>query len=222
MKTLIKSSLYVALFGVCCFLSTTDGYSQEQETTDEVSLTPKFGIKGGLNLTNLYVDNVQDEHVKLAGHVGFFAKLPLGRGVSLMPELLYTSKGAKVTYDNLVQGDGEYRYNFNYVELPLSLVFNIVKNFNIHAGGYAAYLTSANIKNLNEGSITGFSDLGADNFHRFDYGLVGGLAVDIERVSIGARYNYGMADIGKAGSFPGSMTQNAKNSGISFYIGIAF
>ena len=222
MKNSTKTSLYAVLFSMCVFISTTDGYSQEQETSEEVDLTPKFGIKGGVNLSNLYVNNVQDEHVKVAGQVGFFAKLPLTRGVSLQPELLYTSKGAKVTYDNLLQGKGEYRYNLNYVEVPLTLVFNIVKNFNLHGGGYMAYLTSANVKNLNDGTITGFSDLRADNFHRVDYGLVGGLGVDIENVTIGARYNYGMAEVGKSGSFSGDMTRNAKNSSLSFFIGIAF
>jgi hypothetical protein len=221
MKNLMKTSLYAALFGLCILVSTS-GYSQQQETTNDIGLTPKFGIKGGLNLSNLYVDNVEDEHVKVAGQVGLFAKLPLGTGVSLMPELLYTSKGSKVTYDNVVQGKGEYRFNLNYVELPLTLVFNIVKNFNIHAGGYAAYLVSANVKNLNDGTITGFSDLRADNFNRADYGLVGGLGVDIENVTIGARYNYGMAQVGKSGTFSGDMTSNGKNSNLAFFIGIAF
>ena len=67
MKNSIKISLYAVLFSMCVFAFTTDGYSQEQETSEEVDLTPKFGIKGGVNLSNLYVDNVQDEHVKVAG-----------------------------------------------------------------------------------------------------------------------------------------------------------
>ena len=45
MKNSIKISLYAVLFSMCVFVSTTDGYSQEQETSEEVDLTPKFGIK---------------------------------------------------------------------------------------------------------------------------------------------------------------------------------
>src|SRR4051812_23265161 len=115
-------------------------YSQEQQTVTEPTLTPKFGIKGGLNLTNLYVDDVSDENMKANFHVGFYGKMPLTRGVSIQPELLYTSKGAKEKYNNFLSGNGEYRFNLNYIELPLSFVFNIAPNFNLHAGGYAAYL----------------------------------------------------------------------------------
>lgn len=221
MKKTVKTIIYGALCSLCIFVS-VDGYSQEQETSSEAGLTPKFGIKGGLNLTNLYVDNVQDENMKVGGHVGFYGKLPLTRGVSLMPELLYTNKGSKVTYNNFIQGSGEYRFNLNYVELPISFVFNIVKNFNIHAGGYAAYLTSANVKNLKDGTIQGVTDLNAEDFNRFDYGLVAGLGVDIENFTIGARYNYGLKEVGQSGSLSGDLTKNSKNSAVSLFIGFAF
>ncbi len=210
-----------ALCSLCIFVS-LDGYSQEQETAEETGLTPKFGVKGGLNLTNLYVDNVKDENVKVGGHFGFYAKLPISTGVSIQPELLYTNKGAKETYSNFAQGSGEYRFNLNYVELPVSLVFNIVKNFNIHAGGYAAYLTSANVKNVQNGDIQGVTDLNADNFNRFDYGLVGGLGVDVENFTIGARYNYGLREVGQSGNLSGDLTKNSKNSGVTLFIGFAF
>jgi len=220
MKT--KTTLYAILLSICTLAFTVNGYSQEQETSDESDITPKFGIKGGLNLSNLYVDNASDEHVKVAGNIGLFAKLPIARGVSIQPELLYTSKGAKTTYNNVVQGSGEYRFNLNYVELPVLLVFNVVKNFNIHAGGYAAYLTSANVKNLRDGTIQGFTDLNADSFNRVDYGLIGGIGVDIDRFTIGARYNYGLRQVGQSGNLAGDLTRNSKNSVASLYIGFAF
>jgi hypothetical protein len=220
MKT--KTNLYAVLLSICTLAFTVNGYSQEQEASDEIGMTPKFGIKGGLNMSNLYIDNVSDEHVKIAGHIGFYGKLPIARGISLQPELLYTSKGAKTTYNNIAQGSGEYRFNLNYVELPVLLVFNIVKNFNIHAGAYAAYLVSANVKNLRDGTIQGFTDLNADNFSRSDYGLVGGLGVDIDKFTIGARYSYGLRQVGKSGTLSGDLTQNSKNSVASLYIGFAF
>ncbi|WP_350340135.1 porin family protein [Paraflavitalea speifideaquila] len=117
----------------------------DYKTTSETSLQPKIGIKGGINLSNLYVDDVEDENMKVGVNVGVFAKFPLTRGFSIQPELLYSSKGAKLTYNNIL-GQGEYRFNLNYVELPILAVFNLGKNFNIHAGPYAALLTSANIK----------------------------------------------------------------------------
>lgn len=190
----------------------------------EHTLMPKFGIKGGVNLTNLYVNDVSDENMKVNFHAGFYGKMPLGRGVSIQPELLYTSKGAKETYNNFFSGHGEYRFNLNYIELPLSLVFNVARNFNLHAGGYAAYLVNTNIKNLNKdnGEITQIANLNEDDFHRFDAGVLAGLGVDVENFTIGARYNYGLCEIGKSGSFAGQALKNAKNSAIQVYIGFGF
>ncbi|NOT76028.1 MAG: PorT family protein [Cyclobacteriaceae bacterium] len=221
MKKSIKSVIYSALVGLCIFVS-VDGYSQQQETSAETTLTPKFGIKGGVNLSNLYVDNVEDENMKVGFTGGFYAKLPMTRGISIQPELLYSNLGARLTYDNFIQGSGEYRFNLNYIQLPVSLVFNIVKNFNIHAGGYASYLTSANVKNVQNGDIQGVTDLDSDDFNRFDYGLVGGLGLDIENFTIGARYNYGLNQIGKSGNLSGDLTQDSKNSALTLFIGLAF
>ncbi|MBA4166491.1 MAG: PorT family protein [Chitinophagaceae bacterium] len=208
-------------FFVICFSSGAS--AQEQQTSQENKLHSKFGIKGGVNLTNLYVNDVSDEHMKVGFNAGVFAKLAVARGFSIQPELLYTVKGAKENYNNFLQGNGEYRFNLNYIELPLLAVINIGKNFNIHAGGYAAYLVSANIKDVNSnGTINGATDLNEDNFQRWDAGLAGGLGFDIQNLSIGARYNYGLAEIGKSGNLSGELTKNSKNAGLSIYLGLAF
>lgn len=218
----MKKAFILLAIGLGTFSLTS--YSQEQQTITEPTLTPKFGIKGGLNLTNLYVDDVSDENMKANFHVGFYGKMPITKGVSIQPELLYTSKGAKEKYNNFLSGNGEYRFNLNYIELPLSFVFNIAPNFNLHAGGYAAYLVDVNIKNLdkNNGEITQIADLDEDDFHRFDAGVLAGLGIDIQNFTIGARYNYGLCEIGKSGSFAGQALNNAKNSAIQVYLGFGF
>ena len=201
----------------------TRSFAQVQQTSDESSLTPKFGIKAGVNLTNMFVDEVSDENMKVGFNAGFFAKLPVTRGFSIQPELLYTSKGAKEKYNNFIQGAGEYRFNLNYIELPVLAVINVAKNFNVHVGPYVSYLAAANIKNLHEDhSQDEIAELDADNFNRFDYGLVGGLGVDISNFTIGARYNYGLREIGKSGSLSGQVTKDSRNSAISLYIGVGF
>jgi hypothetical protein len=216
----VKAYVLVMLPILCICVSAA---AQEQQTSLENKLHSKFGIKGGVNLTNLYVNDVSDEHMKVGFNAGIFAKLAVAKGFSIQPELLYTVKGAKENYNNFIQGSGEYRFNLNYVELPLLAVINLGKNFNIHAGGYAAYLVSANIKDVdNNGTINGATDLNEDNFQRWDAGLVGGLGFDIQNFSIGARYNYGLTEIGKSGNLSGELTKNSKNAGVSVYIGLAF
>jgi hypothetical protein len=223
MKSLsIVRKLSVLFMGIV-LLASTAAYAQEQKTSTESGLKAKFGIKGGLNLTSLYVDNVSSEHMKAGFDAGVYAKLPVTKGFSIQPELLYTVKGAKDTYSNFIQGDGEYRFNLGYMELPVLAVINLAPNFNLHLGGYAAYLVSANVKDVNnDGSIDGATDLNTDNFKRWDFGLIGGLGFDIQNFTIGARYNYGLSQIGKSGNLSGDLTKNSKNAGVSVYVGIAF
>ncbi len=196
---------------------------EQQAITGGDKLTPKFGIKGAISLTNLYVDDVSKEHSKVGFNAGVYAKLPLTTGFSIQPELLYSIKGAKDTYSNFVQGDGEYRFNLGYIELPVLAVVNLTKNFNIHAGPYVGYLVSANVKNVDDnGEIQGATDLKADNFNRWDVGLAGGVGFDVSAFTLGARYNYGLSKIGKSGSLSGDLTKNSKNAGVSVYVGFAF
>jgi hypothetical protein len=223
-KQLISRKKIAAMLAAAVLVLTSAGlYAQEQQSPEGNNLTAKFGIKGGINFTNLYVADVSRENMKIGFNAGLFAKLPITKGFSIQPELLYTVKGAKDTYSNFIQGNGEYRYNLNYLELPVLAVVNLAKNFNLHAGGYAAYLVSATVKDVrSDGTIVGAKELRADDFKRFDYGLVGGLGIDITNFTIGARYNYGLSSIGKAGSLSGSLTKNSKNSAISVYLGFAF
>jgi hypothetical protein len=205
------------------FLTGTSAFAQEQQTPDESDLSPKFGIKGGVNLTNMYVQDVSDENMKVGFNAGFFFKLPVTKGISIQPELLYASKGAKETYNNFIEGEGEYRFNLNYIELPVLAVFNVAKNFNLHVGPYVSYLAAANIKDLkDDGTMDEITELDAENFNRVDYGVAGGLGIDLSNFTIGARYSYGLRDIGKSGSLSGQLTKDSRNSAISLYIGVGF
>ena len=218
-KVIVSFSLFCAVI----FATATSALAQEQQTSSENSLSPKFGIKGGVNLTNMFVNDVSDENMKVGFNAGFFAKLPVTKGFSIQPELLYSSKGAKETYNNFLEGKGEYRFNLNYIELPVLAVINVAKNFNVHVGPYISYLAAVNIKDLNDdGTIDEIKELNAENFNRIDYGVAGGLGIDISNFTLGARYSYGLHEIGKSGSLSGELTKDSKNSAISLYIGIGF
>jgi len=191
---------------------------------------PHFGIKGGVNFSQFYVDqaSVDDENMKTGYHFGIFAKIPVSSMIAIQPEVLYTNVGSKVTYgqtqfENLFGLDqGEVRFNLNYIQVPLTLAVNIGP-VNIHAGPYAAYLVSANISDLNltDLSTNQLVNLNEDDFHRWDYGLVGGLSVDIQHFTIGARYNHGLRDIGSS-NVAGNLTNNARNAVGQIFIGFGF
>jgi hypothetical protein len=219
LKKIMKKMKAILTLGalMCAFFS----YGQYSSDTDV--LAPKIGVKGGVNFSNLNTDNVADEHTKVGFNLGLFAKLPVSETFAIQPEILYSNKGSKLKYDNFVQGEGEYRFNLNYLELPVLAVVNIGPYFNIHAGPYVAFLSSSNIKDMNDdGTIQGIKDVDVKNFNRFDYGLAAGIGADLNGFMVGARYNYGLNEVGKSGSLTGQLTNNAKNSVASIYIGFGF
>lgn len=191
---------------------------------------PKIGIKGGLNFSQLFIDQptVEDENIKVGLHFGIFTKIPVTNIIAFQPELLYTNAGSKVAYggsdvENMLGiREGEVRYNLNYIQLPLAFTINLGP-VNIHAGPYASYLVSANIKNLRASdlSTTNTIELDTDDFNKMDYGLLAGLGFDFGNVTIGARYNYGLREIGNSGQAR-ILTNRSRNSVAQLYFGIGF
>lgn len=189
---------------------------------------PKLGIKAGLNLSQLYVEqpNVEDENMKVGVNFGVFGKIPINNFLAVQPEVLYSNVGSKVTYggsglENLLGIEpGEVRFNLNYIQVPIGLAANLGP-LNIHAGPYFSYLLSANIKDLEPADLnsTDIVDLGTEDFNRLDYGLMFGVGFDVQGVIVGLRYNHGLREIGNSG-IAGSLTENSKNGVGQIYIGI--
>ncbi|MEQ9230625.1 MAG: porin family protein, partial [Cyclobacteriaceae bacterium] len=178
------------------------------------------GLKGGANFSNLYVDEVDDENVKIAYNIGFYHRAEITEFLSIQPELFFTSKGAELNYNN-VFGSGNYRFNLNYLELPILVKLN-VGTFNVHAGPYAAFLVGANIKDVDDnGNIQSVESLDRDDFQQFDYGMSLGAGFDFEGGQLGARYDFGMREIG-SDNFGGESAGNAKNSTFMLYVGFDF
>lgn len=204
-KKLIFASL------VLSFMTFTSAQAQENAT--------KFGVKGGVNFSNFYTDDVDDNNVLTGFNVGFFAKLPIADNISLQPEISYTGKGSELVYNNaLVSGTAQFK--LDYIEVPLLLVVNVTENFNIHAGPYAAYMVSGKTTNKSDSGSYNFEDnINVDDFNRFDAGLSGGVGLDLEPVSFGVRYNYGLTKIGKDNS---DFSSDAKNSVLSVYAAFGF
>ncbi|MEQ9467818.1 MAG: porin family protein [Ekhidna sp.] len=182
-------------------------------------MAQRSGIKGGANFSNLYVDDVSDENLKLGLNLGIWHQTE--GPVAIQTEVAYSSKGAELVYNN-VFGSGKYRFNLNYLEVPIMFVGKIGA-FQLHAGPYAGFLVGSNIKDVDsDGDINNIESLDTDDFHRFDYGLVGGAALDFETGMVGARYNYGLREVGKSGSFAGEALNNSKNAGFQIFVAFDF
>jgi len=159
--------------------------AQAQETA--------FGLKGGLNLSTLNVqDPAESYNSKTGYHAGLFVRAKTGK-IGFQPELLlYTQNG-----DIQSTAFGKAQESFTYLTVPVMLKFYPVAGLNLQAGPqfgflldgerkYETFLGSGteDIKDYYESSDIAVS-LGAG----YDFGF--GLSLD-------ARYNLGIKDINNA------------------------
>jgi len=116
----------------------------------------KFGINAGGNLCNMKFDIDNDfgdepeTKSKLGFHLGVFADVPiLKESLSLQPALLYSNKGFSYDFKQMLEDEYENQYdvddyegyirlNYNYIELPINLVYK-KNDFQVLAGPYFAF-----------------------------------------------------------------------------------
>lgn len=217
----LSTSIAIALLLIAG--NTNQAQAQETQAKVVTPLATRFGLKGGANLANLYVDDIDDKNQILGFNLGLFAKVPLTRHFAIQPELYFTTKGSELTYNNsFVVGNA--RFNLNYIEIPVLAVINITSNFNIHAGPYAGYLIHSKVSNESSGTAFDFeNNINEDDYNRVDAGLQVGAGIDIGSIGIGARYSYGMTTVGKERNFLGTSYTfpDAKNSVFNLYISLA-
>lgn len=205
---------------VASLLFSCIGFTNVQ-AQDAISKPATIGFKGGINFSNLYSDNVDDNNVLTGFNAGLYAKLPITKSFAIQPEVYYTTKGAELTYNNAI-ANGVAKFNVNYIEVPVLAVINLTENLNIHAGPYAAYMVSG--KTTNDSNFTNSeTTLDTNDFERFDAGIAAGVGLDFELLSFGVRYNYGLTKVGKERSIGGTTYTypDAKNSVLNVYIGLA-
>ena len=172
-----------------------------------------LGLKGGMNLSNLNIDEVDDENMRVGYHFGAYVNVPISDAFAVQPEVLYSTKGSKADYDIdlglLGSVNGNAQIHLDYIDIPLLGVFRVGDNFELHLGPYIGFL--ANSKYKFEGDSEGEGDLDSDHFKNMDYGLVGGLALNFSALQVGARYNYGLQKI-EDSSTAKALLGDAKNS----------
>ncbi|PKB15655.1 porin family protein [Flavobacterium sp. 5] len=181
---------------------------------------PQFGIKGGVNFSNIYSTEVDDNNVLTSFNAGVYASFPVGDILSIQPEVLYSRKGGELTYDNAITS-GKTQFKLNYIEVPILLKVNITDNLNVQAGPYFAYLIDSKVSNDANGDALDFEDsYSNDDFNKFDVGISGAIGFDFNSIGIGARYNYGFTTIGKERNIAGTTytIPDGKNSSLSLYL----
>ena len=124
----LKLSLLIAFLGIISLVS---------------AQTVSLSVKGGLNMSSFYGDNLSEKTAKPGFHLGVAADLEVMPSVSLQSGLFFSTKGAKYKHNEPSAGDIEYDVNAFYVNLPVHVAYKLEvtpgTKVVFHAGPYVAY-----------------------------------------------------------------------------------
>jgi len=185
--------------------------------TQVFSQDTRFGVRGGLNLSNFFADEPDDTNLRPGFNIGITTKSSLlDEMLYLQAELGYSTKGARV------EGDlGEASLNLGYIDVPVLLSLSFANTINLEGGVYAGYLVNTSISGESSNGISFSEEIDRDNFKKLDYGIVGGANIELSPITIGVRYNNGLQNImdEEVASILGS---DVRNSVFQLYVALSF
>ncbi|MFC6996168.1 porin family protein [Rufibacter roseus] len=197
-----------------------------------------FGLKGGLNYSNLSGDLKDEERFnnKIGYNAGIFLNAPIvGDFFSIQPEVLYSNKGYRYddkvvsTVQTPVVGAGEeYRYegsaNFNYIDVPVLARVKAGPIF-FEAGPQVSYLVSVNDKTKQYNNRTGelitrnTSEKSKEGYSDFEVGYAAGIGFATQGgISLGLRYTGAFTELTDDSPTRGDF-KNARHSVFQLQVG---
>jgi hypothetical protein len=149
------------------------------------------GVKAGLNLANLSGD-IEDTDMRPSFHVGGYVNYAFSEALSLQPELLFNSVGAKSSYDDPDFGEVTETLKFTYLSIPVNLQYSFGA-INVHTGPQFGFLMGAKYQVEADG-VDEEEDI-KDGLKGLDLGWNIGLGASFGKLNATARYNIGLSNI---------------------------
>ena len=188
-----------------------------------------IGIKAGYNFANVTNASAINGSSRAGYHFGLFLA-PSSKGfLGSRTELLYSRHGYDYKTDT-VNG----AVNLDYIMLTQMMAFHITKYFELHLGGYSAYLLNAKADTMQKAlagtPYASYSSI-LSFYNRFDYGFgVGAEVHPVAGLLIGVRYQLSFSNLFKtpaidstgmsSSSFKPSV--NPKNNVVMISVGYRF
>ena len=190
--------------------------------------TPSFGVKGGLNMATFTGSRIVASDARTGFTVGVFTSIPVLSGVSIQPEVSYARKGARSAsydYDAFpLDGDappiGVYlseKTTHSYLEIPVLM--------KLSPTGRDALARPVFFAGPSVSFLLGAEEVYGVDYEKYmnttDFGVILGGGVEIGRLAIDARYNWGLSKIDKDfdASF-GNVTGGVKNRAFTVTAGL--
>lgn len=160
-----------------------------------------LGIKGGLNVYNIHLDDNTNLDRRIGYHFGLLGHIHFNSHYAFQPEIVYSTQGARTNVANATT-----ETNLDYVNIPVLFQYMFDGGFRIQAGPQIGFLVSA--KSKTDGTSTDIKD----DLKPFDFAVSVGLSYVVPATGFGidARYNIGLSKLNKdAGA-------NSTNRGFQF------
>jgi hypothetical protein len=207
--------IILVIFATAFLINMTIAQEEVLDLRDKVT----FGIKGGVNLSNVYDSKQEnfDTNAKFGLAAGVFLGLPLSTYVGLQPELLYSQRGYKETGSLF---DSEFTRTTNYLDVPLLLAIKPSPVLSILAGPQFSFLLDGKYdfkSDLLSGQVK--QDFDNEDVRKNTLCLTGGLDLNLENLVISGRAGWDLKENNKDGS---STTPRYKNVWLQATIGFRF
>lgn len=212
-----KISIIAALILSCT------GVIQSQENSNDTDNREKFqfGLKGGLNYSNVYDSEGEefnaDPKLGLAG--GFCLGIPFGKYFGLQPGALISQKGFHAS--GVVLG-GEYKFTrtTTYVDFPLLFTMKPSEFITFAVGPQYSFLIDQ--RDVFANGVTTIEQEKAfenDNIRKNMFGAAAGFDINLRHITLGARVNCDLENNNGDGT---SSTPRYKNLWFQGTVGYTF
>jgi len=213
-----KISLFTFLIGTSLALFAQNTTNTTTTTTGNVH----FGLKGGVNLATLELDDDTpstefNTNLKTSFNLGAFVNLPLGGIFRLQPEVVFSGQGSKVSQKTTVGAGATtttpFEYDFQYINVPVMVQLKTPGGFFVEAGPQLGLLISAK-QDMQTGTDPDIKNL----IKKTDFGAGAGLGyMSNMGLGIGARYTHGFSNVWNSDNAPASQKNTeVSNRTISF------
>lgn len=199
--------------------------------TTPMATKVRFGIKAGVNLATLEIDDDDNPNMntnlKTSFHGGVFVNVPLSSAFSVQPELLFSGQGSKTSQmtSNVPDLAGINELDFHYLSLPVMFQWKSTGGFLVELGPQFSYLLTANGDRPTGGEV----DLKDKDFvKKTDLAAAAGIGY-LSRIGLGinARYVNGFSNVwnNDDSQYPSLKDNKYKNRviqiGLTYHFGAA-
>lgn len=184
-----------------------------------------LGVKGGVNMSNMYDDELTDKYVKIGFNVGLLLDYEITYNSAIQSGLFFTTKGyqfKKEMIGSLLQN--EATCNPMYLQIPVHFAYKITvtpgMRVMLHAGPYAAYGVGGKSKLKHQ--LTVFDEVvsssvnlfSGNRFKAFDAGLGLGVGAEFGSFLVDLGWDLGLVDVLKS--------DNVKSKNQNAYLSVGF